>query len=476
MEARGAPTAMLKRHSQFIESLMLLADLLVISVGWLGSYYLRFYWGLVPVYRGIPDVRPYLLLLGLIAIVWGVVFKAFGLYRPKRISSRLAEVRDIAKACTVAVLILVAATFFLKPFEVSRVVILYFWVFSILSVSLVRSSFREVLRFMRRRDYNLRHVLIVGEGALARQVVERIRARPELGLRIHGLLVGDPMMVGQQVDGLSAIGTYEQAGKLVEELSIDRVFIAIPLEAYGRLEGILRSLENGIADINAVPDLHQFITLRGGVEEFDGLPLISLQDSPHYGWSLIGKRVIDIVLSSVTLLITGPLLLLLAAIIKFTSSGPILYRQERMGLDGRTFRMLKFRSMRTDAEEDTGPVWAARDDGRRTGVGALLRRTSLDELPQLFNVLKGEMSLVGPRPERPVFIEEFRKRVPKYMLRHKVKAGITGWAQVNGWRGDTSIEERIKCDLFYIDNWSLFFDLRILWLSFWKGFIHKNAM
>ena len=467
---------MLKRHSQFLESLMLLADLLAISVSWFGTYYFRFYLGVVPVYRGIPDARPYLLFLGLIALVWGVAFKAFGLYRPRRISSRLAEVRDIAKACTVAVLILAAATFFLKPFEVSRLVILYFWAFSILSVSLIRSSFREALRLLRRRGYNLRHILIVGEGALARKVVERIHARQELGLRVVGLLVGDPKMVGEQVEGLTVLGTYEQAGEVVGELSIDRVFIAIPLEAYGRMEGILRSLEEGIADINVVPDLYQYMTLRGGVEDFDGLPLISLQDSPTYGWSLVGKRVIDIGLSSVALLITGPLLLLFAAIIKLTSPGPVLYRQERMGLDGRTFQMLKFRSMRTDAEDDTGPVWAARGDERRTVIGALLRRTSLDELPQLFNVLKGEMSLVGPRPERPVFIEEFRKQVPRYMLRHKVKAGITGWAQVNGWRGDTSIEKRIECDLFYIDNWSLFFDLRILCLSLWKGFIHKNAM
>lgn len=467
---------MLKRHSQFIESLMLLADLLVISLSWLGSYYFRFYWGPVQVYGDVPDVRPYLLLLGLIVVVWGVAFKTFGLYRPRRISSRLAEVRDIANACTLAVLILIAATFFLKQFEFSRVVILYFWMFSIVSVSLVRSSFREVLRFTRRSGYNLRHVLIVGEGALARTVAEKIRARPELGIRIRGFLVGDPNMVGRQIDGLNALGVYEQAGELAEALSIDRVFIAIPLEVYGRMEAILQSLEDGIAAVNVVPDLHQYVTLRGGVEEFDGLPLISLQDSPHYGWNLVSKRAVDIVLTGVALLITGPLLLVLAAIIKMTSPGPVLYRQERMGLDGRTFQMLKFRSMRNDAEEDTGPVWAARDDERRTGVGAFLRRTSLDELPQLVNVLKGEMSLVGPRPERPVFIEEFRKQIPRYMLRHTVKAGITGWAQVNGWRGDTSIEKRIECDLFYIENWSLFFDLRILWLSFWKGFIHKNAM
>jgi Undecaprenyl-phosphate glucose phosphotransferase len=477
MEAWGAsPQAMLKRHSQFIESLMLLADLLVISASWLVAYHLRFYWGPILVYHDIPDIRPYLLLLGLIVIVWGIAFKAFGLYRPKRISSRIAEVGDIAKACTLSVLILIAATFFLKQFEFSRIVILYFWVFSIVSVSLVRSSFREVLRFMRRKGYNLRHILIIGEGALAQHVIERIRACPELGLRIMGLLVGDPKMVGGELEGVRALGTYEQAGEIVEELAIDRVFIAIPLETYGRIEGILQSLEEGIVAINVVPDLYQYMTLRGGVEDFDGLPVVRLQDSPTYGWSVVGKRAMDIVLSSVVLLLTGPLLLLLAAIIKCTSPGPILYRQERMGLDGKTFPMLKFRSMRPDAEDDTGPVWAARGDERRTGVGALIRRTSLDELPQLFNVLKGEMSLVGPRPERPVFIEEFRKQIPRYMLRHKVKAGITGWAQVNGWRGDTSLEKRIECDLFYIENWSLFFDLRILFMSLWRGFVHKNAI
>ena len=467
---------MLKRYSQFLESLMLIADLLAISASWIAAYYLRFYWGPVPVYRGIPGMHPYLILLGLIVIIWGVAFKAFGLYRPRRISSRLAEVRDIAQACSLAVLVLVALTFFLKQFEFSRLVILYFWVFSILSVSLIRASFREILRLMRQKGYNLRHVLLIGEGVLSQKVVDRIHARPEMGLRIVGLLAGDPKMVGETVGDLRILGTYEQAGELVEELSIDKVFIAIPLEAYGRLEGILRSLEEGFVDIKVVPDLYQYVTLRGGVEEFDGLPLVNLQDSPLYGWNLVTKRIVDIVLSSIALLITAPVQLLLAALVRLTSPGPILYRQERMGLDGRTFQMLKFRSMIDDAEDDGGAVWATRDDPRRTSIGALLRRTSLDEMPQLFNVLRGEMSLVGPRPERPVFIEEFRKRIPRYMLRHKVKAGMTGWAQVNGWRGDTSLERRIECDLYYIEHWSPLFDLKILWLSLWKGFLHKNAI
>ncbi|MGH7411604.1 MAG: sugar transferase, partial [Candidatus Methylomirabilis sp.] len=345
---------MLKRHSQFFESLMLLSDLFAIAASWIASYYLRFYSGPVPVYRGVPGIRPYLLLLVLIVVVWGVAFKAFGLYRPQRVSSRLAEVRDIANACTLAVLILVAVTFFLKTFEFSRLVILYFWAFSILSVSVVRGSFRETLRVLRRRGYNLRHILIVGEGTLARKVVERIAANPELGFRIVGLLAGDPRIVGEKGEGLDILGTYEEAGEIVREMSIDRVFIAIPLEAYGRMEGILRSLEEGFVDINVIPDLYQYVTLRGGVEEFDGLPLISLQDSPFYGWNLVAKRMMDLVLSSLALVITGPLMLLVAAGVKLTSHGPVLYRQERMGLDGRIFQMLKFRSMRTDAEAETG--------------------------------------------------------------------------------------------------------------------------
>ncbi len=478
MGERGAtsPAAMLKRHSQFFESLMLLSDLLAIAASWIAAYYLRFHWGPVPVYRGIPGLPPYLFLLALIVVVWGVAFKAFGLYRPRRISSRLAEVWDIAKACTLAVLILVAVTFFLKQFEFSRLVILYFWVFSIASVSVVRVSFREALRMLRRRGYNLRHVLIIGDGSLARTLVRRIDARPDLGLRIAGVLASDPEMVGEKMEGLGILGTYEEAGKIAGELPIDKVFVAIPIEAYGRMETILRSMETGFLDINIVPDLYQYVTRRGGVEEFDGLPLISLQDSPLHGWSLVAKRITDIVLSATALLITAPLMLLIAAAVKLTSPGPVLYRQERMGLDGRTFQMLKFRSMKPDAEAESGPVWATRYDLRPTPVGAVLRRTSLDELPQLLNVLTGEMSLVGPRPERPVFIEELRKRIPKYMLRHKVKAGVSGWAQVNGWRGDTSLEKRIEYDLSYIEHWSLLFDLKILWLSLWRGFIHRNAM
>ncbi len=228
-------------------------------------------------------------------------------------------------------------------------------------------------------------------------------------------------------------------------------------------------------DIIVVPDIYEFITLRGGIEEFDGLPIVNLRNTPLFGWNMVLKRTFDVSLSTALIALTSPLMLLIAILVKAGSRGPVFYVQERMGLDGATFSMLKFRSMRTGAEDGTGPVWAGRGDERRTTIGRFLRRTSLDELPQLFNVLRGDMSLVGPRPERPVFIEEFRKRIPRYMLRHKVKAGMTGWAQVNGWRGDTDLKKRIDYDIYYIEHWSLLFDLKIVWLTLWKGFVHRNA-
>jgi Undecaprenyl-phosphate glucose phosphotransferase len=241
------------------------------------------------------------------------------------------------------------------------------------------------------------------------------------------------------------------------------------------MDRILDSLKDETTDIQLVPDIHEYVTLGCEVEDFDGLPIVNINDSPLAGWPALGKRVIDIALSGTALAFLSPLLAFIALCIKFSSRGRVLYTQERMGLDGRTFKMLKFRSMNEDAERSTGAVWANPKDHRRTPLGTFLRQTSLDELPQFWNVLRGDMSLVGPRPERPVFVQQFRKDIPHYMLRHKVKAGITGWAQVNGWRGNTSLDQRIQCDLYYIRNWSYLLDLKIIVLTLWKGFINKNA-
>ena len=463
---------MLKAQSRLFEHLSLVGDLALIAASWLVAYYLRFHVGPVPVYLGIPPLAPYLVLLVPILVVWAIAFRAFGLYRPRRLGSRLEEVWDVAKASTVGVLVLVTLTFFARSYDFSRVAIAYFWVLSILAVSGARVVFREALRVARRRGYNLRYGLVVGGGEVARTVIERLRGRPDLGIHILGV-AGDDKDGGDP--GVRRLGGYGDLRAILDQENVDHVILALPHEDYARLGMILEEIGDEPVTIHFVPDLLRFTSLRGGVEEFEGLPFIHLRESPLYGWNLVLKRGFDLGLGGLGLLLAAPPMLLIALAIRLTAGGPVLYRQERMGLDGRRFWMLKFRTMDADAEAETGPVWAAAGDPRRTRLGAILRSWSLDELPQLFNVLRGEMSLVGPRPERPVFVEQFRREIPQYMLRHKVKSGITGWAQVNGWRGSTSLEKRIEYDIYYIERWSLAFDIRILWLTLWNGFRNKNA-
>jgi len=342
------------------------------------------------------------------------------------------------------------------------------------ALAIERVAFRETLRYLRRKGYNLRYALIAGTGELAKDVLKRIELHPELGLKVAGFLSNpESQTTNSEVHGVPVIGAYRDIQKIVSEKDIDQVIIALPVEQHALTVELLKEIRNEMVDIKVVPDICEFITLRGGIDELDGLPIISLQDTPLYGWNIVIKRGADILFSIAILIASSPLMILTALLIKITSAGSIFYKQERMGMDGTKFFVYKFRTMIANAEERTGPVWAKEGDVRRTDVGAFLRRTNLDELPQLFNVLKGNMSIVGPRPERPVFVEQFRKSIPQYMLRHKMKAGITGWAQVNGWRGNTSIEKRIEYDLYYIENWSLMFDIKIILMTMWKGF--KNA-
>ncbi len=422
---------MLKAHSRLLEHLALAGDLCLIAACWVSAYAIRFH--LLRV-TDVPPFRDYALQLVPVLIVWGFAFHAFDLYRPSRLGSHLSEWFDVAKASTLGVLVLVAImTFAFRGYDYSRLVIAFFLVQSVVVVSLARAAFREVLRFARRRGYNQRYAIAPRLGGL-----EDIRA-------------------------------------VLDRQQVDIVFIALPHSEYPRLTSVLNEIGDDPVAIHFVPDVFGLASLRGGVEEFESIPFVHLRESPLYGWNRVAKRVLDLIVGGGALVLAAPVMLAIATALKLVSRGPVLYRQERMGLDGQRFRMLKFRTMRVDAERETGPVWARPDDSRRTRLGAFLRRWSLDELPQLWNVLRGEMSLVGPRPERPSFVEEFRRRVPGYMLRHKVKAGITGWAQINGWRGQTSIEKRIEYDLYYIERWSLGLDLKILLLTFWSGFRNRNA-
>ena len=466
---------MLKKYNQVFITFLFLLDLSFVSVAWFMAYLVRFESGFISVTKDIPSWGQHLPLLIIILLVCGVVFNMSGLYRPKRLASLPEEIFDLIKAMTISILVFISLTYFFKEYRYSRLTILCFWIFSILLIGLSRAYARHALRSLRRKGFNLRYVLIVGEEGLGQKLVQSLHAHPELGLKASGFLSDSREKVGQVIEGVKVIGTDEDLHEILKRGGIDQVFIALPFHLHEKIRVILSSLRNELVNIKVVSDLYDFVTLSGGVDELDGLPIINIQDTPLHGWGKIAKRAMDIFLSLVGLVVLSLPMALIALLIKLTSPGPILFRQERMGFDGEIFKMLKFRSMVVDAERETGSVWAMPDDPRRTPIGKFLRRTSLDELPQIFNVLKGEMSLVGPRPERPELIEKFKDNIANYMLRHKIKAGMTGWAQVNGWRGNTSLEKRIEHDLYYIENWSISFDLRILFMTLWKGLISKHA-
>ena len=461
---------MLKAHSRVVENLALGGDLCLIAICWVLAYWIRFH--LMHV-TDVPPFRDYALQLIPILVVWGIAFRTFDLYRPNRLGSRVSEWFDVAKASTLGALILVSImTFAFRGYEYSRLVILIFLAQSIVAVSLARAALREALRFARRHGYNLRYAIVVGGGEPSAEVLRILNRRRDVGIFVLGLL-SDKKEVPENVRWLGGI---EDVRTVLDRQQVDIVFIALPHADASRLTAVLSGIGDDPIAIHLVPDVFSLVPARGGIEEFEMVPFIHLRESRLYGLNRVLKRVFDLVFGGLGLAVAAPIMLAIAVGLRLTTSGPVLYHQERMGVDGRRFRMLKFRTMRVDAEAETGPVWARPDDPRRTALGVFLRRTSLDELPQLFNVLRGEMSLVGPRPERPSFVEEFRRRVPGYMLRHKVKAGITGWAQINGWRGNTSIERRIECDLYYIERWSLGFDLKILLQTLWYGFrINRNA-
>jgi len=472
---------MLQAYHRFFSKLNFLADSLVLSGSWLLSYYLRFYSGIFEVTKGIPPHSLYLTVLFPILLIYGMVFRVLGLYGSQRITRRTVEVHRIIEGSLLSILMVVSLTYFISEYRFSRLTLALFFGVSLVGLVSYRLSLRNALRALRKKGYNLRHAVIIGEGLLAKEVVNRITRHPEAGLNLMGYLSsnGEP---SDAIPTLKCLGEYEEIYSLIEEsisnqkrTRIQKVILALPPNETERLEKLLQKIYEEPVDVEFIPDVLRFVRIGVGIEDWDGLPLLRLNNRPVEGWSFFLKRTFDIVLSAFALLLFSPLFLVLSSLVKLTSRGPIFYGQERMGLDGRPFKMWKFRSMRVGAEQETGAVWARKDDDRRTPIGSFLRKTSLDEIPQFWNVLMGDMSLVGPRPERPVFVSEFKTQIPSYMLRHKVKAGITGWAQVNGWRGNTSLEKRIEYDLFYIQNWSIWFDIKILFLTLWKGFVNKNA-
>jgi Undecaprenyl-phosphate glucose phosphotransferase len=465
---------MLRRHNEFFKSLLRLNDLLFVSLAWWLAYGLRFHTSLFSAPE--PYVfRHYVVAWLLVLVVWGVVFELLDLYRPRRLSTYRREIFDLIKGSGLGLLVFLGILFLVREIVLSRVVVVLFWFTTLMFLNLSRMSVREGLRLLRRHGYNLRHMAVIGTPEQSSRLLEKLRRYRHLGQRVAGLLIVGEGAEDHGERGVRVIRDRIDLLTLVRSGTLDGIYVTLPLEQSSHVREIQEWLADEPVDLYFVPDLGKLAKLRGNVEEFDGMQIISLQASPLYGWNALLKRAMDVMVGGVAVVIFLPLVALIAIAVKLSSPGPIFYRQERMGLDGERFEMLKFRTMADDAERLTGPVWAADDDPRVTPVGRRLRQTSLDELPQLINVLRGEMSLVGPRPERPPLIEEFRKSIPKYMLRHKIKAGMTGWAQVNGWRGNTSLDRRIEHDLEYIENWSLWRDVKILALTLLGGFRASRA-
>ncbi len=465
---------MLKRYHRIVGGIFRVVDAAVIAASWLLSFGLRFYLPIVEVTKGFPSFETYASLTPFIMILWSFVFSSMKVYQSQRMLRRTHEAHLLIKAHLVSLILFISLTYMFSEYKYSRGVVIYFGVLGGFFIVFFRLLLRNFLRNIRRNGYNLRHVLIIGEGAPMMTLVKRIDQFPELGLRIVGAVV-HPSSKAHDVSGKKVVGHFSELSDLIKKFEVDQILIALPKDQYGELDQMLAHLKDETVDIQLVPDIHEYVTLGCEIEDFDGLPVVHLNDSPLNGWGAMMKRITDILISGIALLFFAPIFFIISVAIKLTSRGPVFYSQERMGLDGRTFKMYKFRSMRVDAEAESGAVWAQENDSRKTRLGSFLRATSLDELPQFWNVFKGEMSLVGPRPERPVFVSQFKKEIPNYMLRHKVKAGLTGWAQVNGWRGNTSLDRRIECDIYYIRNWSYLLDWKIMFITLWKGFVNKNA-
>ena len=514
---------MLKKYSHLFEGVFAAVDLIVASASWLIAYYLRFHTDLFTVEKGIPPFEEYTRMLVFVWIIWAFVYRKFGLYKPMRGVSLFRELWSVVQANAMGVVLLLAATYLFreKSTEFSRLVFVLFFSLSVFTGVISRWLIRKSLRFLRKKGHNLRHALIVGSGDLASDVARRINAHPEYGIELVGCLSEDehddkykgslevvdlpkfraqvgnryiptthysaksvaapsPAQIyhldfGTQPDeSIPIIGSFTDLPELLAKGVVDQIIVAMPLSDHGKIPEVMSAIGDSMVDVRIVPDLRRFIQLGSSIEEFDGLPVVGVVSTPLVGVSKIFKRIFDIFFASIFFVASIPLFVTIAFLVKLNSRGPVFFSQERVGLDGREFRILKFRTMSIDAESG-GAQFAVKNDPRVTKIGRILRKFSLDEIPQLVNVLMGQMSLVGPRPERAVFIDEFRKEIPKYMLRHRVQAGMTGWAQINGWRGNTSVERRIEHDLYYIENWSLLLDLKILFSTFFIAVVDKNA-
>ena len=468
---------MIKENQKYLNRFHVVLDALVIYCSFCLSYYIRYicplfkdifprfgYWRQLWQYQGI--------LLVLIP-VYLILYAKFNLYKPKRFQNRTSEYANLIKANSIGMVFFFIYIIFMKIPHVSRSLQLMFYVLSMLLTIAERAAIRYALERTRRKGFNLKHVVVIGFSAAAEAYIDRIKSNPQWGYTIHGIFDDKADFSYRNT---FCIGKLKDVEKFLQNTSMDEVAIALSLKEYYKLGDMVAICEKSGVHTKFVPDYYNFISTNPYTEDLDGLPVINIRNVPLTNtMNKLIKRLIDIIGSIIALILFSPIMLIVAILVKKSSPGPIIFAQERIGLGNKPFKMYKFRSMGVQDPKKEAKEWTTKNDVRVTPVGRVIRKTSLGELPQFWNVLKGDMSLIGPRPERPLFVEKFKEEIPRYMIKHQVRPGITGWAQVNGFRGDTSIRSRIEHDLYYIENWSLGLDIKILFLTFFKGFVNKNA-
>lgn len=469
---------MIRDNQKVFNRLHLVMDAIIVAISYILAWFIKFY-----IFDrngpesgvGVLGMDQYFLALVFIVPVYMILYYYSSVYTPKRTVRRRYEIYSIIKANTIGLALFVVLLYIMKQMHISRKMMLIFYVLNVCLTSLSRIIIRNILSTFRKKGYNLKHILLVGYSRAGEEYMDRILANPEWGYVVCGIL-DDGVPAGTLYRGVKVLGRIDNLHVILPEHQLDEIAITLSLKDYDRLEEIVGICEKAGVHTKFIPDYNSLIPSKPYTEDLMGLPVINIRRVPLTNTgNIIVKRIVDIVGSLLGLIILSPLLLLCAILVKVTSQGPVIFKQERVGLHNKSFYMYKFRSMEIQKPSEEKKAWTVKDDPRVTKIGKILRKTSIDELPQLFNILKGDMSLVGPRPERPLFVEKFKEEIPRYMVKHQVRPGLTGWAQINGYRGDTSIKRRVEYDLYYIENWTLALDIKIIFLTFFTGFINKNA-
>ena len=468
---------MIKDNQKVFNRLHVVLDALIIAFSYMLAWYLKFASPFSDIDKsvGVLSMLTYFEMMVVIVPGYLILYYAFNLYTPKRTTVHRYEVINIIQANTVGLILLMAGWYLISQIHFSRSMMALFYILNIIFTTLGRLLIRHLLQYFREKGYNLKYILLVGYSRAAEEYINRINSNPQWGYVVRGIL-DDHVPAGTLYKGVKVIGTIGNLLYILPENKLDEIAITLSLADYDNLEHIVDMCEKSGVHTKFIPDYNSLFPSRPYTEDLMGLPVVNIRYVPlsnTLNWCI--KRLMDLIIAAAALVVASPIMVIAAVLVKLTSKGPVIFKQERIGLHNKPFKMYKFRTMKVQKSAEEQKGWTTKDDPRVTKVGKFLRRTSIDELPQLFNILKGDMSVVGPRPERPQFVEKFKEEIPRYMVKHQVRPGLTGWAQVNGYRGDTSIKKRIEYDIFYIENWTISFDVKIILMTFFTGFINKNA-